>query len=70
MSGLWESERGSQSFEGGTVEGSSLFLTVQIDSPRGVMDLVFTGLIEGERITGKVGFGSFGSGTFLLERSN
>ena len=70
LSGLWESDRGSQSFEGGTVEGSSLFLTVQIDSPRGAMDLVFTGLIEGERITGKVGFGSFGSGTFLLERSN
>ena len=70
LSGLWESDRGSQSFEGGTVEGSSLFLTVQIDSPRGVMDLVFTGLIEGERITGTVGFGSFGSGTFLLERSN
>jgi hypothetical protein len=69
LKGRWSGPQGTQEFAGGTVEGNSLAWQVEVSGPMGTMTLRFTGTVEGDKLTGNVQFGSFGSGTFSGVRS-
>ena len=49
----------------GTVKGNSITLTYKISAQGQDLDVVYTGTLDGDKITdGKVKLGSFGDGTF------
>jgi hypothetical protein len=49
----------------GTVKGNSITLTYKINAQGQDLDVVYTGTLDGDKITdGKLKLGSFGDGTF------
>ena len=69
LSGTWTGERGTQLFDGGTVEGQSLSWQVRMSGPMGEISLQFSGLLADGVISGEVEFGSFGKGKFEATRA-
>ena len=64
MSGKWSGQQGAQEFSDGTVEGNNIAFQVTMAGPMGSMLLRFKGTIDGDKISGNVELGSFGSSTF------
>ena len=64
LSGAYEGPQGEQPFSGGTVSGNEVAWSVQISSPMGEMKLDFKGTVIGDKISGQVQMGSFGSSDF------
>lgn len=69
LSGSFGSERGSQEFSGGTVDGNSISFKTSFTGAMGPMELTFTGTVDGDNISGTVQFGAFGSGTWKGTRA-
>ena len=67
--GVWEGPRGRQEFDGGRFDQGNLEWEIEMSGPRGTMTLSFSATLAGDRMTGQVGFGSFGEGSFIAERS-
>ena len=64
LSGTYAGERGEQSFDNGTVEGNECAWAINMSGPMGQIQLNFTGVVNGDAISGNVQLGSFGSATF------
>ena len=64
LSGIYEGPQGEQPFSGGTVSGNDVAWSVQMSSPMGEMKLDFKGTVIGDKISGQVQMGSFGSSDF------
>ena len=48
----------------GTIEGNAVAFKATVNGPMGQMELAYTGEVDGDKVSGNVAFGSFGSGTF------
>ena len=68
LGGKWKGEMGTHEIIGGTVEGRDLAWQVMMSGPRGTRVIAFRGTINGDKISGSVELGSFGSGTFTATR--
>lgn len=68
LSGKMVGAQGTQEFEGGTVDGSSLVWNVKMTQPM-PMDLDFSADVDGDTISGKVKLGAFGDATFAGSRA-
>jgi len=68
LSGKMVGAQGTQEFEGGTVDGSSLAWNVKMTQPM-PMDLDFSADVDGDSISGKVKLGAFGDATFAGSRA-
>ncbi len=69
LSGAFGSERGSQEFSGGTVDGNNVNFKTSFTGAMGPMELTFAGTVDGDSISGTVQFGAFGSGTWKGTRA-
>ncbi|PFG73637.1 hypothetical protein [Tepidiforma thermophila] len=69
LSGTFGSERGSQEFSGGTVDGNNVSWKTMFNGAMGPMELTFSGTVDGDTIGGTVQFGAFGSGTWKGTRA-
>ena len=67
--GAWEGPRGRREFDGGRFEQGNLEWEVEMSGPMGAMTLSFRAALEGDRMSGRVTFGSFGEGSFIAERA-
>ena len=63
LSGSIEGPQGSQSFEGGKIEGNGLSWVVKMTQPM-EMTLAFSAEVDADKISGNVDLGSFGSASF------
>lgn len=52
----------------GTVKGSEIEWTVTRSTPRGEMTMTYTGTVEGNKMSGEVQFGDFGSARWEATR--
>lgn len=64
LSGTYEGPQGEQPFSGGKVSGNDVAWSLQTSSPMGEMKLDFKGTVIGDKISGQVQMGSFGSSDF------
>ena len=64
LSGTYEGPQDEQPFSEGTVSGNDVAWSVQMSSPMGEMKLDFKGTVIGDKISGQVQMGSFGSSDF------
>ncbi|WP_322797282.1 hypothetical protein [Tepidiforma sp.] len=69
LSGTFGSERGSQEFSGGTVDGNKVAWKTMFSGAMGPMELSFEGTVDGDSIGGTVQFGAFGSGSWKGTRA-
>lgn len=53
----------------GSLDGDAVEFTGEIDSQMGKIALTFAGTVDGDEMSGKVEFGSFGSGDWTATRS-
>ncbi len=53
----------------GTITGSEITMTSEIDSPVGPMTLTFTGMVDGSDMKGTVDFGGLASGTWTAVKN-
>jgi hypothetical protein len=67
LTGTQQAAQGSGPLENGKVDGSSLSWSAKITSPM-PMTLDFSGTVEGDKLTGSVKAGSFGSFPFTGTR--
>ena len=63
-----ESRRGDEVSAEGTIKGNTIEWTVSRETPRGAMNLVYKGTVEGDTMSGTVEFGDFGSGDWTAKR--
>jgi hypothetical protein len=68
LSGTQQAAQGSGPLENGKVEGNNLSWSAKITSPM-PMTLDFTGTVEGDKLSGSVKAGSFGSFPFTGTRT-
>ena len=68
LSGTQQAAQGSGPLENGKVEGNNLSWSAKIISPM-PMTLDFTGTVEGDKLSGSVKAGSFGSFPFTGTRT-
>jgi hypothetical protein len=69
LSGSYAGPRGEQAFSGGTVDGNNVAWSIQVSGPMGQMKLDFKGTVSGDKLSGKVQLGSFGSADFTGTRA-
>jgi hypothetical protein len=48
----------------GTVKGNDITITYKISAQGQDLDIVYSGTLDGDKVSGKVKLGSFGDGTF------
>ena len=53
----------------GTQDGNNVAFAATVTTPMGQMELKFSGTQDGDKVSGNVQFGSFGSGTFTGEKA-
>jgi hypothetical protein len=63
-----ESRRGDEVTAEGTIKGSAIEWTISRETPRGEMNLVYKGTVDGDTMNGTVEFGDFGSGDWTAKR--
>lgn len=63
-----ESRRGGTSESQGTVKGNKISWTVSRETPRGTMEISYTGMVEDGKMSGTVSFGSRGSSNWTAVR--
>jgi hypothetical protein len=68
LTGTQQAAQGSGPLENGKVDGSTLTWSAKISSPM-PMTLDFTGTVDGDKLSGSVKAGSFGSFPFTGSRS-
>ena len=68
LTGTQQAAQGSGPLENGKVEGNNLSWSAKITSPM-PMTLDFTGTVEGDKLSGSVKAGSFGSFPFTGTRT-
>jgi len=69
LKGRWTGERGTQELVDGRFSDNEVEWRVEVSGPMGSMSMVFKGTVEGDRITGNVELGHFGSGSFSASRA-
>jgi hypothetical protein len=68
VSGRMISQRGTFEFEDGTVSGNEFSLEITLSFGGNDIDLYFSGVVEGDTISGTVAFGTYGSAEFTGKR--
>ncbi len=53
----------------GTIDGSDITMTSEIESPVGPMTLTFTGMVDGSDMKGTVDFGGLASGSWTAVKN-
>ena len=70
FTGTLELRFGTSDIEEGTINGDEVSFKVSFESPRGTIEMVYTGTIEGDTMSGTVsgGFGGVGNITWKATR--
>ena len=68
LKGQIESEQGNAEISG-KAEGDSIEFTGTVQGQMGAMELVFTGSLSGDEISGNVKLGTFGDATWTAKRA-
>ena len=68
VSGTLEGPQGPLPVEG-KLEGANLTFVGRVDTPNGTIEITFTGKVTGDKMSGEVNFGSFGSGGWTATRA-
>jgi hypothetical protein len=68
LGGEFKGDQGSAPVTG-TIDGDAVAFKATVNGPMGQMELSFTGALDGDKVSGNVAFGSFGSGTFSGARA-
>jgi hypothetical protein len=63
LSGTYKGQLGEAPVTG-TVKGNDITITYKINAQGQDLDVVYTGTLDGDKVSGKVKLGSFGDGTF------
>jgi hypothetical protein len=63
LSGTYKGQFGEAPVTG-TVKGNDITITYKISAQGQDVDVVYTGTLDGDKVSGKVKLGSFGDGTF------
>ena len=63
VTGTYKGQLGESAVTG-TVKGNDITLTFKINAQGQDLDIVYSGTLDGEKVSGKVKLGTFGDGTF------
>jgi L-seryl-tRNA(Ser) seleniumtransferase len=63
-----ESRRGDEVTAEGTISGNEIEWIISRETPRGEMNLVYKGTVDGDTMSGTVEFGEIGSGDWTAKR--
>jgi hypothetical protein len=63
LSGTYKGQLGEAPVTG-TVKGNDITITYKINAQGQDLEVVYTGTLDGDKVSGKVKLGSFGDGTF------
>ncbi len=69
LSGSSVGPRGTQKFDGGTVDGNEFAFSMDFSGPMGQMQLDIKGAADGDDISGQVQLGPYGTATFKGSRT-
>jgi len=69
LTGYHSDEMGTQTFEGGTVNGNDFSFSLVMTSPIGDLNLTFTGTVVGDAVSGQVQAGTVGAFPFKGTRA-
>ena len=68
ITGTRESPQGPLPVEG-KLDGANLTLVGKVETPNGTIEITFTGKVTGDKMSGEVAFGTFGSGGWSATRA-
>ncbi len=68
LSGTFDGPQGQQELAG-TADGDAITMKGDVSGPMGEMTIEWDGAVDGDSISGKVKFGSFGEGSFSGTRA-
>ena len=68
LSGTFDGPQGQQALQG-TVDGDAVTIQAEVSGPMGEMTIEWEGAVDGDSISGKVKFGTFGEGSFSGTRA-
>jgi hypothetical protein len=63
VTGTYKGQLGESAVTG-TVKGNDITLTFKINAQGQDLDIVYSGTLDGDKVSGKVKLGTFGDGTF------